>query len=116
GVQPRPGKNTSDIEKAIYAEVEKIAKEAPSAAEIAKGVASVKTRRANQLQTTLSRAMTIGQDTVYFNDPDLVNTIVAKYAAVTPADVQRVAAQYLAETNRSVVLTVPRKAATAAGE
>ena len=116
GVQPRPGKNTADIEKAIYAEVEKIAKEAPSAAEIAKAVAGVKTRRANQLQTTLSRAMTIGQDTVYFNDPDLVNTIVAKYAAVTPADVQRVAAQYLVDTNRSVVLTVPKKAATAAGE
>jgi predicted Zn-dependent peptidase len=58
----------------------------------------------------------MGQDTVYFNDPDLVNTMVQKYAAVTPADVQRVAAQYLVETNRTVVTTVPKKAAATAGQ
>jgi len=116
GVQPRPGKDMAEIEKVIYAEVDRIKTEPPAMWELAKVVAGVKTRRANQLQTTLSRATTMGQDTVYFNDPDLVNTMVQKYAAVTPADVQRVAAQYLVETNRTVVTTVPKKAAATAGQ
>jgi zinc protease len=116
-VMPRPGKNLADIEKSIYEEVDRLKTDPPAAWELAKAAATIKTRRATQLQTSLSRANLIGESAVFFNDPDLVNTVPQKYAAVTASDVQRVAAQYLVETNRTVVTTVPKpKAAANAGQ
>jgi predicted Zn-dependent peptidase len=53
---------------------------------------------------------------VKFNDPNLINTRVQKIDAVTPADVQRVAKQYLRENNRTVLITTPAtEAASKAG-
>jgi predicted Zn-dependent peptidase len=68
------------------------------------------------LQSSLSRAVSLGQYTVYYNDPNLINTRLDKVAAVTKDDVQRVANKYLVDTNRTVVITMPKaKATTATG-
>jgi len=59
----------------------------------------------------------MGQYTVYYNEPNLMNTRLDKVAAVTKEDVQRVANKYLADTNRTVVVTMPKarsKSATGA--
>ncbi len=48
-----------------------------------------------------------------YNDPNLINTRVDKVAAVTTEDVQRVANKYLADTNRTVVITMPKAKARA---
>ena len=53
---------------------------------------------------------------MFYNDPDRINTRADRIAKVTAADVQRVARQYLAKTNRSVVLTVPKSAAPKGGQ
>ena len=45
---------------------------------------------------------------MYFHDPNLINTTLANYGEVTAADIQRVARQYLGETQRTVVLTNPK--------
>jgi zinc protease len=63
--------------------------------------------------STMSRARTLSQYAVYFHDPDLMNTILAKYSEVTPSDIQRVARQYLGPTRRTVVLTNPKAQAAA---
>ncbi|MEP6636280.1 MAG: insulinase family protein, partial [Acidobacteriota bacterium] len=71
----------------------------------------------NGLQSSLSRAINISQYAVYYNDPDLINTRLDKVAAVTKDDVQRVANKYLRESNRTVVITMPKaraKSTTAA--
>ena len=65
----------------------------------------------NSLQSSLSRAITIGQYAVYYNDPTLINTRLDKVAAVTKEDVQRVANKYLVDTNRTVVITMPKQKA-----
>jgi predicted Zn-dependent peptidase len=58
----------------------------------------------------------LGTYTVKFNDPGLINTRVAGFDAVTRADVQRVAKQYLQAKNRTVIVTNPAgPAATAPG-
>jgi predicted Zn-dependent peptidase len=51
---------------------------------------------------------------VYFHDPNLINTTLANYSEVTPADIQRVARKYLGETQRTVMLTTPKTQAQAA--
>jgi zinc protease len=56
----------------------------------------------------LSRAISIGQYTTYYNEPNLINTRLDKVAAVTKADVQRVADKYLTPANRTVVITMPK--------
>jgi len=69
----------------------------------------------NSMQSSLSRALNISVWTVYYNDPNLINTRLEKVDAVTKDDVQRVANKYLVTTNRTVVVTTPKpKSATAA--
>jgi predicted Zn-dependent peptidase len=51
---------------------------------------------------------------VFYNDPGVINTRYDRIAAVTAADVQRVARQYLVPANRSVVTTTPKPAAPGA--
>jgi predicted Zn-dependent peptidase len=49
----------------------------------------------------------MGQYTVYYNEPNLINMRLDKVGAVTKEDVQRVANKYLIDTNRTVVITMP---------
>jgi predicted Zn-dependent peptidase len=113
-VTPRPGKSLDDIEKSVYEEIDKLKKEPPTDAEIAKVRAQLRYRRAVSLQGSLLRAIQFTEFATFFDDPNLMNTVEQKYAAVTRQDLQRVANQYFEAGNRSVIITVP-KPKTAAG-
>jgi zinc protease len=69
----------------------------------------------NNLGSALGRAIALGEDALFYDQPDRINTTADRIAKVTPEDVQRVAKQYLVKTGRTVVITVP-KAAPAKGE
>jgi zinc protease len=113
----RPSIKTEDVEAVIYAEIERLKKEPIADWELQKSKNGARRNFVNGLQSSLSQALNIGQYTVYYNDPSLVNTRLEKVAAVTKEDVQRVANKYLVDTNRTVVITMPKaraKGATAA--
>ena len=112
----RPGVKTEDIESAIYEEIERLKKEPIADWELQKAKNTTRRNIVNGLQSSLLRAITIGQYTVYYDDPNLINTRLDKVAAVTKEDVQRVANKYLVDTNRTVVITMPKaKARPATG-
>jgi zinc protease len=112
----RPGVKTEDVEAAIYEEIERLKKEPIADWELQKAKNTTRRNLINGLQSSISRAITIGQYTVYYNDPNLINTRLDKVAAVTKEDVQRVANKYLVDTNRTVVITMPKaKAKSATG-
>jgi zinc protease len=112
----RPGVKTEDIEAAIYAEMDRLKKEPIADWELQKAKNTTRRNLINNLQSSLARAVTIGQYTVYYNEPGLINTRLDKVAAVTKEDVQRVAGKYLLDTNRTVVITTPKaKAKPATG-
>jgi predicted Zn-dependent peptidase len=112
----RPNVKTEDIEAAIYAEIEQLKKEPIADWELQKAKNTTRRNLINGLQSSLSRAITIGQYTTYYNDPSLINERLNKVAAVTKEDVQRVANKYLLDTNRTVVITMPKaKAKPATG-
>jgi zinc protease len=112
----RPGVKTEDIEAAIYAEIDRLKKEPIADWELQKAKNTTRRNLINSLQSSLSRAITIGQYTVYYNEPNLINERLNKVAAVTKEDVQRVANKYLVDTNRTVVITMPKaKAKSATG-
>ena len=112
----RPGIKTEDVEAASYEEIERLKKEPIADWELQKAKNTTRRNIVNSLQSSISRAITIGQYTVYYNDPNLINTRLDKVAVVTKEDVQRVANKYLVDTNRTVVITMPKaKAKSATG-
>ena len=112
----RPGVKTEDIEAAIYDEIQHLKKEPIADWELQKAKNTTRRNLINNLQSSLARAVTIGQYTVYYNEPNLINVRLDKVAAVTKEDVQRVANKYLVDTNRTVVITMPKaKAKPATG-
>jgi zinc protease len=114
----RPGSQPDAVEAVIYDEIERLKREPIADWELQKAKNATRRSFLNNVQSSLSRAITIGQYAVYYNEPSLINTRLDKVSAVTKADVQRVANKYLAKPNRVVVITTPagRSAATAAGE
>jgi zinc protease len=112
----KPGGKPADVEAAIYDEIARLQKEGIADWELQKAKNTTRRNFINSLQSSLSRAIQIGQYTVYYNEPGLINMRLDKVNAVTKADVQRVANKYLTATNRTVVITLPKAkgAATAA--
>jgi predicted Zn-dependent peptidase len=112
---PRRGVTTDAVEAAVYDEIARLQKEPIADWELQKAKTGARRNFVNGLQSSLGRANTIGQYAVYYNDPNLINTRLDKVMAVTKEDVMRVANKYLAATNRTVVITVP-KAGRQSGE
>jgi zinc protease len=104
----RPGTNPADVEKTIDAEIEKVKTEGITDDELQKIRMQNKMGSVRQMESTRSRAVALGQFAVYYNDPGLINTELEKSLAVTKEDVQRVARKYLVDTNKTVVLTMPK--------
>ncbi len=110
----KPGAKVPDVEAAVYEEIERLKKEPIADWELQKAKNSTRRAFINSLQSSLSRAITLGQLAVYYNDASLINTRLDKVSAVTKDDVQRVANKYLRETNRTVVITMPKAKASGA--
>jgi predicted Zn-dependent peptidase len=110
-----PGKQSADAEKAVFDEIQKIVQTPPEDWEVEKARASAQRSLVAQQQSSLQRAILLGQYALFYNEPSRINTRAAMIMAVTPADVQRVAAKYLTPSNRTVVVTTPKAAASGRG-
>ncbi len=108
-----PNVKTADLEQAIYAQIEAIQQSAPSVDELNR----IKTRlRAGRytgggsfggLDTMLGRAIAIADFAVFEGNPNLVNTELERYMAVTPEQVQAVAKKYFTPQNRTILEVKP---------
>jgi zinc protease len=113
-VLARPGKDLKDVEKAVYAELERAKSEPIADWELQKVRMMERHQTAQQLQSTLYRAYVIGEMAVIYGDPNLINTRFDKIQNVNKEDLQRVAKTYLTPDERTVVTTLPKpKAETA---
>jgi predicted Zn-dependent peptidase len=104
-----PGKKVEDLEAAINEEIERLQREPIADWELDKAKNSARRGSIQSLQSSLGTAVRLSEYAVFYNDPSLINTQFQKSAAVTKADVQRVAQKYLKPTNRTVAITVPAK-------
>jgi zinc protease len=109
-----PGKSVADLEAAIDAEIERVKTGPIEPWEMEKARNGARSDLVANLGTSLGRAVTLGEDALFYDNPGRINTRADAIAKVTAADVQRVAREYLVKTGRSVVITVP-KAAPAKG-
>jgi len=104
----RPGADPAEVEKVILAEIDRIKNNGITDEELEKIRMQNMRGSVAQLQSTQARAIQLGQYAVFYNDPNLINTIVQKSHDVTKEDVQRVARTYLVDANKSVVITLPK--------
>jgi zinc protease len=109
-----PGHPPEPVEAAVLQELARIAGEAPGADEMERALTSVEARRMLELQKGNERADQLSMLTTYFDQPELINTELDRYRAVTADDVRRFAAEHLGADNRAVLTYVPQGAAEAA--
>lgn len=102
----RPGKSLDEVEKEINLEIERIKKEAPTAEEMTRALNGQESGFIFGLQSILGKGGEISNYTGYLGKPDNFQADLNRYRKVTPADVQRVANQYLSN-NRLVMSYVP---------
>jgi zinc protease len=105
----RPGKSLDLIEEEVNKEIERIKKEPPTEAEMAKAKNSIEAQSIFGLQTVLGKAGQLTTYAGYVGKPNYFQADLDRYARVTPADVQRVANQYLVANH--LIMTYNPKAA-----
>ncbi|MFI5306034.1 MAG: M16 family metallopeptidase [Polyangiales bacterium] len=97
----------------IWKELADIADKGVTERELQKAKNRVRSMFVFELETNLPRAMHLAEFEMYDGDANLLNEEAARYLAVSLADVQRVAKQYFAATNRTVLDVIPAKSAAA---
>jgi zinc protease len=103
-VTPKPGQTPARMADLVKEELDKIAKEGITQRELAR---ALNTRRAaflDRIASVLGKSDRFNEYNYFVGTPDYIQQDAARYDRVTAADVQRVAAQYLAKPK--VVLTV----------
>jgi zinc protease len=103
-ITPRPGHSLTELEAAADAILDRLKTEGPTAVEIQRATAGLEFEFVSGLQSNLGKSQTLADGAGYHNDPGYFQTEYKKMLAVTPADVKRVANQYL--TKGRVVLSI----------
>jgi zinc protease len=104
---PRPGVSVADLEKGLDDEIAAIAKDGITQDEFAKARTQLLRRFIERRRSTLSTAQQIGEYTVKFGDPNLINTMLDKQNAVTLEQINQAAKTFLVRDQRTVVITLP---------
>ncbi len=101
------GADAAAIEKALLAELDKLATTAPSAAELDRAKNHLASTLSSTIDTVTGLARQIGQSWVLTGKPDQFLADVAAFDAVTPKALLAAAKKYLVETNRTVLVIQP---------
>jgi len=104
---PRPGVKMEDLEKGIDDELADVVKNGVTPDELNKAKTLLLRRFIDRRRTVLTTAVSIGQFAVYFDDPNLINTMIQKQDAITLDQVNAAAKNYLVKDQRAVVITFP---------
>jgi predicted Zn-dependent peptidase len=104
---PKPGHSTDEIRATIQEEIERLAREGPTPDEMEKLRNTLLNDAVRSRQSTLFRAQRLAEYALYDGDPQLVNTELERYLAVTPEEIRSAVGKYLLTDNHSVMEVVP---------
>jgi zinc protease len=107
----RSGVEPARAEKALFEELDRLRNEPVSEQEMRKAKNQLLADHYRQLKTIAGRANLLGVYEVYYGDYRKLFTVEQTLEAVTAADVQRVARQYLVEKNRTIATLIPESPA-----
>ena len=108
------GGEADALEAELLEQIDRLAVEGPTAEEMERALTGIEARQLITLQKLSERADQISMLTMLFDDPDLVNTELDRYRAVTADDVHRFAREALVASNRAVLTYLPAPAAAEA--
>ena len=101
------GKKVADAERALFAEIEKIAAQPVTDAELAKAKNRLLTARLHERETCEGKATALAHAVLVLGDATRVNTDLARLQSVPAGDVQRVVRAAFTEPNRLVLEWLP---------
>jgi zinc protease len=107
-IRGKPDTDLDALETAVNEEIAKLAAAPPSSEELQRVVNGIVTGFVGRLETVENKADQLNDYLYYAGDPGYVDEDLARYRSLTPADVQRVARQYLDGKNRIVISFVPQ--------
>jgi len=102
------GRTGAEVREVLYREMDRVANEGISDRELEKVKNLVRRHFVFGLQSNLNRARQLAEYELYDGNAALLRTELDRYLAVTREDVQRVARQYFAPSNRTVLDVLPR--------
>ena len=103
----RPGEDIDEVERLVFAEIERLREEPVSEPELAKAKRQLEVSLVNGLATSHALASRIGHDITTYGRIRPLDDRLERIHAVTAEDVQRVARTYLVRSKRNVVRVVP---------
>jgi zinc protease len=101
---PRPGHSLTELELATDSIIERLQRDGPTAEEVARAKAGIELGFVSGLESNLQKAETLSDGFIFHGDPGYYRKSYDEAESVTPAEVKRVAKQYL--TKGRVVLSV----------
>lgn len=104
---PKPGEDVSKIRAQIFDEIERIATDGPTEAEMEKLRNSLCNDAVRGRQSTMYRAQRLAEFALYDSDPHLVDSELDHYLAVTADDIKNAMARYVNVDNRVVLDIIP---------
>jgi zinc protease len=105
------GKDVKDVARSMRGVIDGLAAAPPTPEEVQKAKNQIVARLVVGRETMQEKADSVGAAASLLGDPQRYNTELAKYQAVTAADVQRVIATYLAEPRETRLFITPAAAA-----
>jgi zinc protease len=106
-LSPRPGNSLTDLENEVYAIIERLKTEGPTAQELQGATAGEELGFLNGLQSNLGKSTTLADGAGYHDDPGYFKIDFEKRRSVTADEVKRAAAKYLGP-GRVVLSIVPQ--------
>jgi zinc protease len=106
----RPGKRPEEVEGLISEEVANLVATPVTEKELLRTRTATRRSMLFPRENVLSTAISLADDTALYNDPNRINAEPEKRLAVTAADIEKAAKQYLRTANRIVVVTQPAAA------
>lgn len=104
-----PGRSLDDVEAAIDAELDRLARGGVTDAEVNKAKAIIESKFVGQRLGVYDKALALADAKRFMGDASHVNTELEKYMAVTKDSVTKLAKRLLSAKNRSVLHYIPAK-------
>src|SRR5262249_18279878 len=108
---PKPGQEVDTIRQQIFEEIDRIAADGPTGAEMEKLRNSLCNDAVRGRQSTMYRAQRLAEFALYDSDAKLIDSELAHYLNVTAADIKQAVANFLTGSNRVVLDIIPVPAA-----
>jgi predicted Zn-dependent peptidase len=113
-VELKPDSDPQKVEAALYAELERVAREGLTERELQKAKNNLRADQFRELGTNTGRAHALGNYETLLGSWQELLTLPTRYATITNEQVKAAAAKYFAPDTRSVVTLLPESESDAA--